>query len=144
MTKLLQTMVMLLVALMMPMTAATALAQRVTDSTQAGSMSYMPSNYNAQVNSHPVMAPVPGPFLFLDKNNVRIHPNQSLMLTVGFYSSTGATALKVMSSNNSVATARVVDGNVQILGLMEGTAIITVASHQRLNVWSRYILSLVT
>jgi hypothetical protein len=74
MTKLLQTMVVLLVALMMPMTAATALAQRVTDKSQVGLMSYMPSDVNTKVNSHPVMAPIPGPYIFLDKKNCGFTP----------------------------------------------------------------------
>ena len=52
-----------------------------------------------------------------------------MTLEAAFLLASSASELKVMSDDNTIATARVVDGNkIQILGLKEGTTIVTVES----------------
>ena len=122
MTKLLQTMVLLLAALMVPAVAATALAQGDPDVPRADSMYYSPVWSNLVVNhwagSAQVKVPAIGPSVMLEKDNVRIELNHQMILDVGFFnSSSGAPELKVMSSDNTVATARVENGKVLISAL---------------------------
>lgn len=62
----------------------------------------------------------------LNKHEVRLLPNHMLTLTVTC--SPMPTDLIVLSSDNTVAMPRLVNGAIQILGLKEGTATITVGS----------------
>lgn len=137
MTKLLQTMVLLLMALMVPTAASTALAQGMPGTSHAAPMPYTDSGFpvsgnlqfNFRVGSDYVMAPHPGPAIVLDKSVVRVESNHQATLEAAFLLASSASELKVMSDDNTIATARVVDGNkIQILGLKEGTTIVTVES----------------
>lgn len=62
----------------------------------------------------------------LNKHEARLLPNHMLTLTATC--SPMPTDLIVLSSDNTVAIPRLVDGTIQVLGLKEGTATITVAS----------------
>ena len=62
----------------------------------------------------------------LNKHELRLSPNH--MQTITATCSPIATDLIVLSSDNTVAMPRMVNGSIQILGLKEGTAIITVDS----------------
>ena len=62
----------------------------------------------------------------LDKHEARLLPNHLLTLTATC--TPMSTDLTVMSSDNTVAMPRLVNGTIQVLGLKEGTATITVGS----------------
>ena len=62
----------------------------------------------------------------LDKHEAKILPNHLLTLTATC--TPMSTDLSVMSSDNTVAMPRLVNGTIQVLGLKEGTATITVGS----------------
>ena len=62
----------------------------------------------------------------LDKHEARILPNHLLSLTATCTPT--PTDLAVWSSDNTVAMPRIVNGTIQVLGIKEGTATITVGS----------------
>ena len=62
----------------------------------------------------------------LDKHEAKVLPNHMLTLTATC--SPMPTDLAVMSSDNTIAMPRLVNGSIQVLGLKEGTATITVGS----------------
>ena len=62
----------------------------------------------------------------LDKHEAKVLPNHMLTLTATC--SPMSTDLTVMSSDNTIAIPRLVNGSIQVLGLKEGTATITVGS----------------
>ena len=62
----------------------------------------------------------------LDKHEARVLPNHLVTLTATC--SPTSTDLVVTSSDNTIALPRIVNGSIQVLGLKEGTATITVNS----------------
>ncbi|MBR5673405.1 MAG: Ig-like domain-containing protein [Muribaculaceae bacterium] len=62
----------------------------------------------------------------LDKHEAKVLPNHMLTLTATC--SPMPTELSVMSSDNTIAMPRLINGSIQVLGLKEGTATITVGS----------------
>ena len=62
----------------------------------------------------------------LDKHEAKVLPNHMLTLTATC--SPMPTDLTVMSSDNTIAMPRLINGSIQVLGLKEGTATITVGS----------------
>ena len=62
----------------------------------------------------------------LDKHEAKVLPNHMLTLTATC--SPMPTDLTVMSSDNNIAMPRLINGSIQVLGLKEGTATITVGS----------------
>lgn len=62
----------------------------------------------------------------LDKHEAKVLPNH--MLTLAATCSPMPTDLTVMSSDNTIAMPRLLKGSIQVLGLKEGTATITVGS----------------
>ncbi len=64
--------------------------------------------------------------IILDKHEAKVLPNH--MLTLIATCSPMPTDLTVMSSDNTIAMPRLINGSIQVLGLKEGTATITVGS----------------
>ena len=65
-------------------------------------------------------------YITLDEHNVRLLPNHMMTLTPTV--SPANTSLVVTSSNPSVAAARMANGKIQLVGIKEGSTLITVNS----------------
>lgn len=63
----------------------------------------------------------------LDKQEAKVLPNHTLILNPGAYPIM-VDGFVVSSSNPNVAVARIMDGKVQVVGIKEGTTLITVGS----------------
>ena len=136
MKKLLQSFVLLLVTLSMPLAASASVVQVVNSVSHdvlkpypvAGGTTLGSLPFNPNVTSRGANIAPPPPMVFLDKHEAQLQLNHQLTLTVSFDYGNPAT-LKAMSSDNSIATVRVIDNTtIQVEGHKEGTATIIVSA----------------